>query len=146
MSWLQAVERYAVGDYASALLADADLTPEARQAVVLRLAGFTGIPAATRVRANLRITKSEFEATLLRDQEMTTGRLDSRYDGPTLDPMAGDAGYDASSVGSSITAAINSYAPTTLRFGNDMTYEPVADVPGLRWDFFHVATEAVTGS
>ena len=141
LPWLHEVEHYALNDYASALLAGADLPPETEQAVAARLAAFTGIPAATWVRADLRIKGSEFRKILLEDAAMTIGRLDGRYVGPALDPMAGDAGYDPSSVGSSIIAAMNSYTQDVLKTGVAMTYESVADVPGLRWDFFHVATD-----
>ncbi len=45
--WIHEVERYALGKYASALLAGVDLQPDRKQAVAARLAGCTGIPAAT---------------------------------------------------------------------------------------------------
>ena len=45
--WLAEVERYALGDYANALLDGSDLSPAARQTVAARLGGYTGIPAAT---------------------------------------------------------------------------------------------------
>ncbi len=56
--------------------------------------------------------------------------------------MAADAKYDPYGAvrGPAIVAAMNSYAHETLRFGAEMTYESDADVPGLRWDTFHVTT------
>ena len=141
LPWLRTVERYALGDYASALLAGADLTPEARQEVARKLEGFTGVPAATWARANLRISGPDFEKVLLENQKKTIGRLDTRYEGSAANPMLSEADYDPSSIGSSIIGAMNSYAQDTLKFGANMTYEPVADVPALKWDFFHVGDE-----
>ena len=141
-SWLPEVERYALGEYASTLLAGADLTPEKKQAVAAKLESFTGIPAATWLKANLRLTGSEFEKILLEDAGLTTGRLDTRYVGLAINPMAAEAKSDpyGAANGSAILAAMNSYAHETLKFGRDLTYESDADVPGLKWDAFHVTT------
>ena len=56
--------------------------------------------------------------------------------------MAAEARYDPSGAahGPAVLAAMNSYAHETLRFGAELTYEPDADVPGLKWDTFHVTT------
>ena len=140
--WLHDVERYALGDYASALLAGADLTPEAKQAVAAKLESYTGIPAAIWMRANLRLNGSEFEKLLQQEAGLTTGRLDTRYDGLAINPMAAEARYDpyGAATGASMVAAMNSYAHETLKFGTEMIYESNADVPGLKWDTFHVTT------
>lgn len=140
--WIHEVERYALGEYASALLAGADLPPERRQAVAAKLESYTGIPAATWVRADLRITGNQFKKLLQEDAGLTTGREDARYDGWAMNPLASEAEYDpyGNAIRSSITAAMNSYAHDTLRFGTQMTYQAYADVPGLRWDSFHVTT------
>ena len=139
---LHDVERYALGEYASALLAGADLSPDEKQSIAAKLESYTGIPAATWVKANLRITGDQFKKLLQEDSGLTTGREDARYDGPALNPLAAEAEYDpyGTSIRSSITAAMNSYAHETLRFGTELTYQAYADVPGLAWDSFHVTT------
>ena len=140
--WLAEVERYALGDYASALLDGSDLSPAARQTVAARLGGYTGIPAATWIRANLRLSGSEFEQILLAGSGLTAGRLDARYTGPSADLMAAEAEYDpfASATSSALAAAMNSYARDTLKSGADLTYQADADVPDLKWDTYHVTT------
>ena len=137
--WIHEVERYALGDYASALLAGADLSPERKQSVAARLASYTGIPATTWLKADLRITAGAFEKILLEDEQQTIGRLDARYQGPAMDPMAAEAEYDPfpGSISSAITAAMHSYAQDTLRFGAGLTFQPYADVPNLKWDTYH---------
>ncbi len=140
--WLDEVERYAIGDYAGALLAGSGLSQAARQSVAAKLEGYTGIPAATWMRTNLRLAGSAFEKVLLSGSGLTIGRLDARYDGPAIDPMAAEADYDpfGSSTSSALAAAVNSYARDTLKFGRNLTYQADADVPDLKWDTYHVTT------
>ncbi len=137
--WIHEVERYALGDYASALLAGADLPQDRKRAVAARLADYTGLSAADWLKADLHITAAAFEKLLLQDRQQTIGRLDARYQGPTLDPMAAEAGYDpfSTSTSSAITAATHSYMHDTLRFGTDLVFQPFADVPDLKWDTYH---------
>ena len=146
--WIHGVEQYALGDYASALLLGADLSAERKQAVAAKLESYTGIPAATWVKANLRINGEQFSKLLQDGSDVTTGRLDSRYEGPAMNPLAGEAAYDpfTESVESSILAAMNSYAHDTLRFGRDMTYKPSADGAGASWDLRHVVGKDWAGT
>ncbi len=146
--WIHEVEQYALGDHATALLAGADLTPERKQTVAAKLESYTGIPAATWVKANLRINVGEFSKLLQDSADITTGRLDSRYEGPTMDPLASEADYDpfTESVESSILAAMNGYAHDTLRFGRDMTYKPSAEGAGANWDLHHVVGKGWPGT
>ncbi len=137
--WLHEVEGYALGDYAAALLAGADLDPARKAAVAARLESYTGIPAATWVRANLRLTGGEFAKRLQGDSEITTGRLDSRFQGPEMQPFSKEADYDpfTESIESAILAAQNTYAHETLHFGRDMTYKTSAREQGFKWDMHH---------
>ncbi len=137
--WIHEVEQFSLGDYAAALLQGADLEPAKKQAVAAKLESYTGVPAAMWVKANLRITGGEFSKYLQDGADITTGRLDSRYQGPTMNPLAADATYDpfTDAVESSILAAQNSYAHEMLHFGRDMTYKQSAREPGFNWDMHH---------
>lgn len=137
--WIHEVEQYALGDYASALLQGANLDPAKKQAVAAKLESYTGVPAATWIKANLRLTGGEFSKYLQDPSDITTGRLDSRYEGPAMDPLAKDADYDpfTESIESSILAAMNTYAHETLHFGQNMTYKQSAREPGFNWDLHH---------
>ncbi len=141
--WLHEVEQFSTGDYASALTQGADLDTARKQAVATRLESYTGVPSALWIKANLRLSGGEFAKYLQDPAEITTGRLDSRYEGPTLDPLAARSEYDpfTESVESSIEAAMNSYAHETLHFGRDMTYKAHLDdsAPGSRWNMHHSA-------
>ena len=139
--WIHEVEQFSLGDYAAALLQGADLDINRKQTVAAKLESYTGVPAATWMKANLRLTGEEFSKYLQDPANITTGRLDSRYEGPALDPLAAHSDYDpfTESIESSIEAAMNTYAHETLHFGRDMTYKPGLDDRSTEWDLHHHA-------
>jgi hypothetical protein len=85
------VERFATTEYAQALEAGSALALEQRKAIVQKLHQYTGLPVEYIEKADLRINGGEFEKTLQDDSSMTTGRLDTRFSGPTLDPLSKEA-------------------------------------------------------
>ena len=137
--FLHEVEAYALGEYASALLQGSDLDAGRKAAVAAKLESYTGIPASLWIKADLRLTGGEFSKYLQNDAGITTGRLDSRYQGPAFDPLSRDADYDpfTQSIGSAYLAGINAYARTELKFGQNMTYKDNAREPGWDWSMKH---------
>ena len=136
-SLLRQVESFAMTDYLQALAAGSTLSAERKTAIAAKLHEYTGLPADYIERANLRVNGGEFEKTLL-GSEITTGRLDTRFAGPTIDPMSKEADYDPQSaaISSAYVSAFNDYVRTSLKFGDNKTYKPFADV-GKNWDFLH---------
>jgi carboxypeptidase C (cathepsin A) len=134
---LREVENFALTDYAQALAAGSTLSAERKTAIALKLHEYTGLPPDYIERANLRVNGGEFEKTLL-GSETTTGRLDTRFSGPTLDPMSKEAEYDPQSaaISSAYVSAFNDYVRSTLKFGDKMTYKADIDVEKT-WDFQH---------
>lgn len=139
--WIHEVEHYALTDYATALLQGADLSAEKKSEVAAKLESYTGVPAALWLKANLRLTGAEFSKYLQDPSGITTGRLDSRFQGPAMDPMSRDADYDpfSEAIEPAILAAMNTYAHETLKFGDNMTYKPSAREPGFNWEMKHKA-------
>jgi len=139
--FLKQAEAYALGDYAAALAQGADLSPARKAEVAAKLESFTGIPAALWIKANLRMNGGQFAEMLQESRGITVGRLDSRYQGPQMDPLAESSGYDpfTQAITSAYLAAINDYARTDLKFGQNMTYKPSAREPGWSWDMKHRA-------
>jgi carboxypeptidase C (cathepsin A) len=137
-AFLHEVERFATTDYALALQAGSELSPDRRQAIAQRLAGYTGLPVDYVLRANLRISGGEFEKNLQDPQGLTTGRLDTRFAGPTMDPLAKEAGYDPQSaaISSAYVSAFNDYVRTRLGYGGESTFKPEVDVFKY-WEFKH---------
>jgi carboxypeptidase C (cathepsin A) len=140
--FLAEVEQFALGDYMAALLQGSDLPAARKQAVAEKLHAYTGLPVAMLVKANLRVSGGMFEKDLQLDEETTTGRLDTRYKGPDLDPFSEEAEYDPQSnaISAAYTAAINTYLRKDLKYGTQETYKPGAYVdPSFTWDLRHQA-------
>ena len=136
--FLDGVERFALGDYALALAQGAALPADKRQAIAGKLHDYTGLPVAYLLKANLRISGGEFEKNLQDDTDTTTGRLDTRFSGPSMDPLSKEADYDPQSaaIGSAYVSAFNDYVRKTLHYGQDLTYKPETDV-FRAWDWKH---------
>ncbi len=137
---LKQAEEYALGEYASALLLGADLPETRKRAVADKLTGFTGIPADYWMRADLRVSGAQFARELQLPEGLTTGRLDSRYQGPPMRPLNHETDYDpfTNAIGSAFTTAINTYVRQDLKFGEQMTYKPSAYTdPGFNWELRH---------
>ncbi|MGD0798974.1 MAG: peptidase S10 [Acidobacteriaceae bacterium] len=138
--FLTEVEQYALGEYMHALLEGSELPPAEKQAVAEKLHDYTGLPVALWLKANLRIDGGMFEKDLQLDEDTTTGRLDTRFKGPDLDPFSEEAEYDPQSdaISSAYTAAINTYLRKDLKYADQQTYKPGAySEPGFTWDFRH---------
>ena len=91
---MREVEQFSLGEYASALLQGSDLPTDKKRAIAEKLQGYTGVPAAYWLRANLRVSGGDFSKELQSELGITTGRLDTRYQGPDIDPLSKDATYD----------------------------------------------------
>jgi carboxypeptidase C (cathepsin A) len=134
---LKEVENFALTDYSQALAAGSNLSAERKSEIAAKLHGYTGLAADYIERANLRVNGGEFEKTLL-GSDVTTGRLDTRFAGPTIDPMSKEADYDPQSaaISSAYVSAFNDYVRGVLKFGERRTYKPELDVDKL-WDMLH---------
>jgi carboxypeptidase C (cathepsin A) len=135
---LREVEAFALADYLQALAAGSTLSPGHKTEIAAKLHNYTGLPADYIERANLRVNGGEFEKTLLGD-EITAGRLDTRFAGPTIDPMSKEADYDPQSaaISSAYVSAFNDYVRTTLKFGQKKIYKAEYFEVGKTWDFLH---------
>jgi carboxypeptidase C (cathepsin A) len=142
--FLAEVEQFALGDYWRALSEGSKLTPEHKAAIAAKLNEYTGLPQQYIEQANLRVNGGEFDKTLL-GSEVTAGRLDSRFSGPTLDPMSKEAEYDPQSaaISSAYVSAFNDYVRQTLKFGDHKIYKAETDVERT-WDFLHQPPASTT--
>jgi len=135
---LAEVEQFAMGDYARALAAGSELPASERAAIAAKLHDYTGLPVDYILRADLRIDGGEFRQTLQADGAITTGRLDSRFSGPDIDPLSQRADYDpqAAALGSAYVSAFNDYARKELHYGADQAFKP--SISTFRtWNFAH---------
>jgi carboxypeptidase C (cathepsin A) len=130
---LKEVEHFAMNDYALALQAGSSLPAEQRKVIVQKLHDYTGLPEAYIEKANLRINGGEFEKNLQDANDLTTGRLDTRFSGPTFDPLSKEAEYDPQSaaISSAYVSAFNDYVRKDLKYGENKEYKPEIEV--FRW-------------
>ena len=137
--FLREVEQYALGEYAQALMAGSRLPEARKQAVAEKLHQYTGLPVAYLLKANLRVSGGMFEHELQADGDTTTGRLDTRFSGPTIDPLGKASEYDpqSSAISSAYVSAFNDYVRRELKFGQGRQYRLFADID--HWDFSHKA-------
>ncbi len=121
--------RFAQGKYLQALVQGDALTDDQRNHIAGQIARFTGLGAEYVRRSNLRIVSWRFAKQLLKDEERTLGRFDSRMSGDDLEPVLGAAEYDPSfsEVSGVFTAAINDYLRSELSFDSDQPYEVLTD-------------------
>jgi carboxypeptidase C (cathepsin A) len=135
---LTEVEQFAMGDYARALAAGSELSAGDRAAVAQKLHEYTGLPVDYILKADLRIDGGEFRQNLQSDGGLTTGRLDSRFSGPDIDPLSQRAEYDPQSaaLSSAYVSAFNDYARKELHYGEGKIFKP--SIQTFRtWNFAH---------
>ena len=138
--FLDEVEKFALGEYMTALLEGSELPDSERQAIAQKLHNYTGLPVDYLLRSDLRVIGGNFSKTLKLDEGTTIGRLDSRYQGPDVDPLSEGAQYDPQSdaITSAWTTAINEYLRKDLKYGFQSTYWPSARSGGdFSWDLRH---------
>ena len=133
---LKEAEAWAAGDYTVALARGASLSGAARAAVAEKLARYTGLSHAYVERANLRIEIQRFCKELLRDQDRTVGRLDSRFVGFDRSGVAEQPDFDPSlaAIRPPYTAAFNDLVRRGLGFNSDVPYHILGGGIG-QWDW-----------
>ena len=134
LPFLKQVETFAMGDYTHALQQGTDLSQADKQAIAERLHEYTGLSVAYLVKADLRVSGPDFEKNLQVDDDVTTGRLDTRFSGPTINPLSEGAEYDpqGSAISSAYVALFNNYVRQDLKYGSGLTYKP--EINPEPWD------------
>lgn len=122
---LEDVREFALGDYTLALMQGSNLSDRRRQAIVKKLATYTGLSTDYIEKTDLRIKINRFCKELLRDEGETVGRFDSRFKGIDRDSAGENYEYDPSSavIQGAYTATLNDYVRGDLQFESDLPYE-----------------------
>jgi carboxypeptidase C (cathepsin A) len=137
--FLKEVEDFAMGPYAHALAQGTDLSDAEKNQVAEKLHDYTGLPIDYLKKANLRVSGGQFSKTLQEDQDLTTGRLDTRFSGPTINPLSESAEYDpqSSAISSAYVSLFNDYIRRDLKYGEGQTYLPEALFGSYEWNLTH---------
>lgn len=124
-STLREVEEFAQGEYALALMKGVRLSTEERATIAAKLARYTGLSEEYVLSTDLRIQIHKFTKELRRDEDITVGRLDSRFTGRDRDSSGSSYDFDPSyaAIQGPYTAAVNHYLRSELGYKSDWTYE-----------------------
>jgi carboxypeptidase C (cathepsin A) len=134
--FLKEVEDFSLGEYTHALALGDALSDAEKQQVAEKLHEYTGLSIDYLIKANLRVDAGQFRQAFEGDEEMTTGRYDTRFTGPALDPLSERPGYDPQStaISSAYVSLLNGYLRGALKYGAGETYLPSALFDGVQWD------------
>ncbi len=137
---LAEVRSWSMDTYLPALAAGAVLEPARRAQVVAKLHDYTGLSAAYIDRANLRVEAGQFLQELGADDRQVYGRLDTRYAGPTMDPLEEEASYDpqTAAIAASYEDAWESYATHDLHLASSTDFVLQVEGAWSRWNWRHV--------
>jgi carboxypeptidase C (cathepsin A) len=136
-AFVDEVERFAYGEYMPALMKGYVIPAEEKSRVAAKLAGYTGTSPDYWLKADLRVSHPQFLQELKRASRLIAGRIDSRFVGPAVNPLAETMDYDPffPAIGPAFTAGFLDYLHGELKFGKDETYRVTAF--DLKWDWQH---------
>jgi carboxypeptidase C (cathepsin A) len=137
-AFLAHVEQFATTEYAHALMMGDALPDAERQRIAQQLSAYTGLSVPYLLKSNLRIEYGAFQKELLGEQGLTTGTLDTRFLGATLDPLSKVASYDPqdAAISAAYVAAWNSYVRDRLNYKPDIAFKSGIPIYS-KWDYKH---------
>src|SRR5467141_2223260 len=117
--------KFAVGEYADALMAGDALPAPRRSEITQKLARLTGLSPDYIERTNLRIEIMRFTKELLRSERRTIGRIDARFTGIDRDAAGEHPEFDPSiaAIIGPYAGMLNDYVRNDLKFDSDLPYE-----------------------
>jgi carboxypeptidase C (cathepsin A) len=117
--------KFAVGEYADALMTGDALSPARRSEIAQKVARLTGLSPDYIDRTNLRIEIMRFTKELLRSERRTIGRIDARFTGIDRDAAGEEPEFDPSiaAIIGPYSGMLNDYVRNDLKFDSDLPYE-----------------------
>jgi carboxypeptidase C (cathepsin A) len=117
--------KFAVGEYADALMTGDALSAARRTEIMQHLARLTGLSPDYIERTNLRIEIERFTKELLRNDRRTVGRIDARFTGIDRDAAGENPEFDPSiaAIIGPYAGMLNDYVRNDLKFDSDLPYE-----------------------
>jgi len=138
VEFLTEVEDFTINEYSPALLKGSKLSGVERTNIVTKLSQYTGLSEEYWDHSNLRVSHFHFTQELLRGQDVTVGRADSRFKGRSLDRVNATMQYDpfGASIGPAFTAGFMHYYTNDLGFKQDRDYV-ISGGLYKNWDWLH---------
>jgi carboxypeptidase C (cathepsin A) len=133
---LAEAEKFALGEYALALMQGSALPRAEADKVARKLARYAGVSEELASKSDLRIKARRFREELLASERQIVGRYDSRLKGIALGSPGERREYDPSyvAVQGPYTAALNRYLKKDLNYSSELTYRILTDRV-QPWDF-----------
>jgi carboxypeptidase C (cathepsin A) len=121
---LPEVERFTLEEYLPALAKGGFLPDAERRQIAERVAHYAGVTPAFVLNHNLAVPISSWRKELLREQALTVGRLDARYQGVDREAAGMSHEYDAalSAWNHAFAPAINDYLRRDLGYETEVPY------------------------
>jgi carboxypeptidase C (cathepsin A) len=137
-AFLSEVEQFATTDYAHALSKGNTLSEPERQRIAAQLAAYTGLSVPYLLKSDLRIEYGAFQKELFGNEQLTTGTLDTRFVGATLDPLSKVASYDpqGAALGAAYVAAWQDYVRGRLHYEPGIQFKSGVPIYS-KWDYKH---------
>ncbi len=134
---LDEVEEWSEGEYTLALMKGDRLSEDERHQVADQLARYTGLKKEYVLGTNLRINIHRFCKELLRSENRSVGRLDSRFKGIEAIAVTEIPEFDPSmlAIKPPYTSTSNDYARTELEIEPDLSYEPLSTKVSEKWEW-----------
>ena len=138
-------ERFALEEYAPALLLGQRLKGPKREEIAGKVARLTGLSREFVLRNDLRIGDERFRKELLRADGKLVGRLDSRYAGAEADPGAETGSSDPAGdvVDAYFVSLMNDHVRQELGFKTDLPYLHSAGL-WKEWNYAETENTAIT--
>lgn len=132
---LEEAQKFAIGEYAEALMQGDLLDKERYQTILKKLSSFIGLSPEYVDRAHLRVNIYRFAKELLRNEKRTVGRFDSRLKGIDSDSCGETFEFDPSfeNIVGLFTSTFNNYIRAELNWKKDEEYKILTDVSP--WDY-----------
>jgi carboxypeptidase C (cathepsin A) len=138
--FLDKVRNFTENEYAPALFKGDRLQESEKKKLAQQLANYTGSDPEYWLKADLRVTASEFFAEFLRKEGEVIGRLDSRFTGINQDLLSQEGSHDpqSSAISPAYIAGFLDYYYGTLKVNKQSSYAITAGVrDGFKWDWNH---------
>lgn len=138
--FLKTVRSFTENEYTPALFKGDQISENEKANIASKLAYYTGTDTDYWLKADLKVTASEFFAEFLRDQGEIVGRLDSRFTGINEDPLAQEGSHDPQSLAISpaYISGFLDYFYGDLKVNKNLLYSITAGRrDGFNWDWTH---------
>ena len=127
---LPEIEQFTINEYLPAIAKGGFISEQEKMKIAKKVSYYSGLDVKQVINSNLDISTSYFWKELLRDRELTLGRLDSRYLGIDEKTVGERPDYwaELTSWLHSFTPAINYYLREELDYKTDVKYNMFGNV------------------